>query len=90
MRHFRVYIARDSYQAEPTTLTREAEARRYGVADIRDANLVVEARDEREARRIRRLRFKGACVMPDVPGQSWDVENPDIAYGDGLLVIYPN
>lgn len=59
MRHWRVYIARDVYEAEPTTLEREAEARRYGVANLRDANLVVQANDERDARRVAGLAYHG-------------------------------
>lgn len=47
-----------------------------------------EARDV-AAQRIRRMRFKGARVSQDVPGLSWEVENPNLENGDGLLTLYP-
>lgn len=77
-RHYRVYIARDFYEVEPTTLKREYAARRYGVASLRDANIVVEAYSEADAKRVAGMHYYGQTLTWWAgPGRKVPVQIPN-------------
>jgi len=60
--YYRVYIGRPHYEAERTTLAREAEARRYAVAGA-EANYIVDAYSEQDAIKCAAMAQRGQCLV---------------------------
>lgn len=84
MRKFwKVYVGRGPYEAERITLEQAAEERRYGSDEPREANYIVEAFNESDARRVASMARQGQTLTWMCgPRKAVPVQIPDVKYAD--------